>query len=147
MCVSVYRLQCPRRRGLFYSQPYLTSSQSCYINKNRVTSPARALKNRLKNYGLNVLRNRIFVIINANNADSPVWQDSDINIGDTLSLCRVDFSRRTHAFSSRSDITIICAARYWIAYAIQRLMYNNMVVTTYAKLRISFVEEKKSALK
>lgn len=94
MCVSVYCLQCPRRRGLFCSQPYLTSSQSCYINKNCVTLPARALKNRLKNYGLNVSRNRIFVIIiNANNVDFPVWQDSDINIGDALSLCYVDLSR------------------------------------------------------
>lgn len=92
MCVCV-PFTTPETRGLFFfcSQPYLTSSQSCYINKNRVTSPARALKNRLKNYGLNVSRNRILVIINANNADSSsVWQDSDINIGDALSLCRVD---------------------------------------------------------
>lgn len=88
---TVYNARDARTLFFFCSQPYLTSSQSCYINKNRVTSPARALKNRLKNYGLNVSRNRILVIINANNADSSsVWQDSDINIGDALSLCRVD---------------------------------------------------------
>lgn len=81
-----------------------------------MTSPARALKNRLKNYGLNVLRNRIFVIINANNADSPMWQDSDINIGDDLSLCRVDLSR-THArfLLAIGYYNYICAARYRIA--------------------------------
>ena len=41
MCVCVCVYLCivynrnPRRRGDFCSQPYLTSSQSCYINKNR----------------------------------------------------------------------------------------------------------------
>lgn len=72
------------------------------------------------------------------------------------------------AFSSQSDITIICAARYWIAwinfllartihrmrtriiaYAIRRLMYSRVCdsyITTYAKLRISLVEEERKAL-
>lgn len=74
---------------------------------------ARALKNRLENYGLNVLAQRGctagFIIITP--ARIPRRQDSDINIGDFLSLS-LSLSvawishARTHVLSS-SGITII----------------------------------------
>lgn len=85
VCVCAYDV---RGDQDFCSQPYLTSSQSCYI-KNRDFARARFEKSAKKLRAKRPSRNtRLHSGIYYNYASTgiPRWQDSDINIGDFLSL-------------------------------------------------------------
>lgn len=87
-----------------------------------------------------------------------MWQDSDINIGDALSLCRVDLLAIGHynyiiaplALGSRSNQILLSATIHTLRTRINKSRTRFSVLctveygsfTTLAKLRISLVEGK-----